>query len=54
MYYTEGQMVHKGDALIDIDPRPYQAKLTQAEGRSGARPGACWRKPKWTSRYQAA
>lgn len=30
--YREGQFVHKGDALIDIDPRPYQATLTQAEG----------------------
>jgi membrane fusion protein, multidrug efflux system len=30
--YQEGQMVHKGDSLIDIDPRPYQATLTQAEG----------------------
>ena len=31
--YTEGQMVHKGDALLEIDPRPYQAALTQAEGQ---------------------
>jgi multidrug efflux system membrane fusion protein len=30
--YREGQMVRKGAALIDIDPRPYQATLTQAEG----------------------
>ncbi|HEY0701509.1 MAG TPA: efflux RND transporter periplasmic adaptor subunit [Candidatus Acidoferrales bacterium] len=30
--YREGQMVHKGDVLIQIDPRPYQAALTQAEG----------------------
>lgn len=32
VHYTEGQFVHKGDALIDIDPRPYQATLMQAEG----------------------
>lgn len=32
VYYTEGQMVHKGDPLIDIDPRPYQAAVDQAEG----------------------
>jgi membrane fusion protein, multidrug efflux system len=32
VHYHEGQLVHKGDALIDIDPRPYQAMLTQAEG----------------------
>lgn len=30
--YREGQMVHKGDLLLQIDPRPYQAALTQAEG----------------------
>ena len=30
--YTEGQMVHKGEVLVQIDPRPYQAALTQAEG----------------------
>ncbi len=33
VYYTEGQMVRKGDPLIDIDPRPYQAALAQAEGQ---------------------
>jgi multidrug efflux system membrane fusion protein len=32
VHYSEGQLVQKGDALIDIDPRPYQAQLLQAEG----------------------
>jgi len=32
VHYKEGQLVHKGDPLIDIDPRPYQAMVTQAEG----------------------
>jgi membrane fusion protein, multidrug efflux system len=32
VHYREGQIVHKGDPLVDIDPRPYQANLTQAEG----------------------
>ncbi len=32
VHYREGQLVHKGQALIDIDPRPYQAQLLQAEG----------------------
>ena len=32
VHYNEGQYVQKGDALIDIDPRPYQAQLMQAEG----------------------
>ena len=31
VHYTEGQYVHKGDPLIDIDPRPYQATLAQAQ-----------------------
>src|SRR5712672_2203079 len=30
--YKEGQMVQKGDALVEIDPRPYQAQLAQAQG----------------------
>jgi len=30
--YHEGQFVHKGDSLIDIDQRPYQATLMQAQG----------------------
>jgi membrane fusion protein, multidrug efflux system len=33
IYYREGQAVHKGDPLIDIDPRPYQAAVTQMEGQ---------------------
>jgi multidrug efflux system membrane fusion protein len=32
VHYSEGQFVQKGDALIDIDPRPYQAQLLQAQG----------------------
>ena len=32
VHYTEGQIVHKGDPLIDIDPRPYEATLEQAQG----------------------
>jgi len=31
--YREGQMVHKGDVLVEIDPRPFQALLTQALGQ---------------------
>jgi membrane fusion protein, multidrug efflux system len=30
--FKEGQQVHKGDGLIDIDPRPYRATLLQAQG----------------------
>ncbi|MDR0479984.1 MAG: efflux RND transporter periplasmic adaptor subunit [Burkholderiaceae bacterium] len=30
--FTEGQMVKQGQVLARIDPRPYQAALTQAQG----------------------
>jgi multidrug efflux system membrane fusion protein len=32
VHYTEGQLVHKGDPLLDIDPRQYEANVTQAQG----------------------
>ena len=32
VHYREGQIVRKGDPLVDIDPRPYQATLLQAQG----------------------
>ena len=32
VHYREGQTVRKGDALVDIDARPYQATLMQAQG----------------------
>lgn len=31
--YREGQTVHKNDLLLEIDPRPFQAALTQTEGQ---------------------
>jgi membrane fusion protein, multidrug efflux system len=31
--FTEGQYVKQGDALIEIDPRPFQVQLEQAEGQ---------------------
>ena len=31
--FTEGQMVQAGDLLAEIDPRPFQAQLKQAEGQ---------------------
>jgi multidrug efflux system membrane fusion protein len=31
--FREGDFVHKGDLLAEIDPRPFQAQLTQFEGQ---------------------
>jgi membrane fusion protein, multidrug efflux system len=31
--YREGQFVHEGDLLAEIDPRPFQVQLVQAEGQ---------------------
>ncbi len=33
IYFKEGDLVHKGDPLLEIDPRPFQVQLTQAEGQ---------------------
>ncbi len=34
--FTEGQDVKKGDLLMDIDPRPFEAALRQAEANLGS------------------
>jgi multidrug efflux system membrane fusion protein len=31
--YNEGDLVHQGDTLVEVDPRPYQVMLDQAEGQ---------------------
>jgi membrane fusion protein, multidrug efflux system len=33
VHFREGEAVRKGDLLAEIDPRPYQVQLTQAEGQ---------------------
>lgn len=33
VHFKEGQIVQKGDLLEEIDPRPYQVQLEQAEGQ---------------------
>jgi membrane fusion protein, multidrug efflux system len=30
--YQEGQLVHQGDLLAEVDPRPFQTQLTQFQG----------------------
>jgi membrane fusion protein, multidrug efflux system len=32
VFYREGQTVHKGDPLVEIDPRQFEAQVTSAEG----------------------
>jgi membrane fusion protein, multidrug efflux system len=32
VHYREGQIVHRGEPLIQIDPRPYQANVLTAQG----------------------
>jgi multidrug efflux system membrane fusion protein len=52
--YTEGQLVRKGDPLIEIDPRPYQATLMQAQGILERDQGVLAQAQMDLARYQAA
>jgi multidrug efflux system membrane fusion protein len=54
VHYTEGQLVKKGDPLIDIDPRPYQATLLQAQGILERDQGLLAQAQMDLERYQAA
>jgi len=33
IYYKEGQTVRQGAPLVEIDPRPFEVQLTQAQGQ---------------------
>ena len=44
LHFTEGQFVHKGDLLAEIDPRPFEAALGEA-GRPGPRYGPAGERP---------
>lgn len=54
VHYTEGQLVRKGDPLIEIDPRPYQATLLQAQGVLERDQGLLAQAQMDLARYQAA
>jgi multidrug efflux system membrane fusion protein len=54
VHYREGQIVRKGDPLVDIDPRPYEATLTQAEGALEHDQGVLDQAVMDLKRYQAA
>ncbi len=54
VHYREGQVVRKGDPLVDIDPQPYQATLTQAEGTLEHDQGVLAEAKIDLARYQAA
>ena len=54
VHYREGQIVHRGDPLVDIDPRPYEATLTQSEGTLQHDEGVLGQAQMDLKRYQAA
>jgi membrane fusion protein, multidrug efflux system len=54
VHYTEGQMVAKGTSLVDIDPRPYQATLMQAQGTLERDQGLLAQAQMDAERYQKA
>jgi multidrug efflux system membrane fusion protein len=54
VHYTEGQTVQEGDPLVDVDPQPYQATLTQAEGNLEHDQGVLAQARMDLARYQAA
>lgn len=54
VHYTEGQVVQKGDPLVDVDPQPYQATVTQAEGNLEHDQGVLDQARMDLKRYQAA
>ena len=51
--FKEGQLVHKGEVLAQIDPRPYQVQLMQAEGQLAKDQAALKNAQMDLQRYQA-
>ncbi len=54
VHYTEGQLVKKGDPLIEIDSRPYRATLLEAQGILERDQGVLAQAQMDLARYQAA
>jgi multidrug efflux system membrane fusion protein len=54
VHYTEGQLVQKGDPLVEIDPQPYEATLKQAQGTLQHDEGLLSQARMDLARYQAA
>jgi multidrug efflux system membrane fusion protein len=54
VHFTEGQLIRKGDPLIEIDARPYQATLMQAQGTLQRDEGVLAQAQMDLARYQAA
>src|SRR6202046_3084467 len=54
VHYQEDQRIQKGDALIDIDPRPYRATLVQAQGTLQHDEGVLSQAQLDLTRYRAA
>ena len=52
--YKEGQLVHEGQSLIEVDPRPYQALLDQAKGALARDQAALHQAEVDTERYKDA
>ena len=54
VHYREGQLVRKGQPLVDIDPRQYQAQVTEAEGNLERDQGVLAQSRMDLARYQQA
>ena len=53
VHFTEGQEVRKGDPLFTIDPRPFEAKLAEAEARLAESQAALANARRQAERYGA-
>ena len=47
VHYREGQLIRKGEPLIDIDPRPFRRNYCKPKALSSAIP-TFWQKRRWT------